>query len=148
MVPKRVSSVSSCSQNVYKQVCTETMRVDHSIHCHRLLADQYIQSHTVYNVDSMFIPKQDINRHNFNTGAPGHVDNCVGEDIYGKYWGHHTTSFNDTRESQFANIGGILNTFKDHECALFIYLGFYVAFNTVQAISRRVVGRAEETRVR
>ena len=28
---------------------------------------------------------------------------------------------------------------------LFIYLGFYVAFNTVQAISRRVVGRAEET---
>ena len=28
---------------------------------------------------------------------------------------------------------------------LFIYLGFYVAFNTVQVISRRVVGRAEET---
>ena len=27
---------------------------------------------------------------------------------------------------------------------LFIYLGFYVAFNTVQVISRRVVGRAEE----
>ena len=26
-----------------------------------------------------------------------------------------------------------------------IYLGFYVAFNTVQAISRQVVGRAEET---
>ena len=26
-----------------------------------------------------------------------------------------------------------------------IYLGFYVAFNTVQVISRRVVGRAEET---
>ena len=26
----------------------------------------------------------------------------------------------------------------------FIYLGFYVAFNTVQVISRRVVGRAEE----
>ena len=25
------------------------------------------------------------------------------------------------------------------------YLGFYVAFNTVQVISRRVVGRAEET---
>ena len=25
-----------------------------------------------------------------------------------------------------------------------IYLGFYVAFNTVQVISRRVVGRAEE----
>ena len=28
---------------------------------------------------------------------------------------------------------------------LFIYLGFYVAFNTVQVISRRVVRRAEET---
>ena len=27
---------------------------------------------------------------------------------------------------------------------LFIYLGFYVAFNTVQVISRPVVGRAEE----
>ena len=31
---------------------------------------------------------------------------------------------------------------KDHG---FIYLGFYIAFNTVQVISRRVVGRAEET---
>ena len=28
---------------------------------------------------------------------------------------------------------------------LFIYLGFYVAFNTVQVISRWVVGKAEET---
>ena len=28
---------------------------------------------------------------------------------------------------------------------LFIYLGFYVAFNTVHVISRQVVGRAEET---
>ena len=28
---------------------------------------------------------------------------------------------------------------------LFIYLGFYVAFNTVQVVSRWVVGRAEET---
>ena len=28
---------------------------------------------------------------------------------------------------------------------LFVYLGFYVAFNTVQVISRRIVGRAEET---
>ena len=28
---------------------------------------------------------------------------------------------------------------------LFIYLGFYVAFNTLQVISWRVVGRAEET---
>ena len=32
--------------------------------------------------------------------------------------------------------------FRDN---LFIYLGFYVAFNTVQVISRRVVGRAEKT---
>ena len=30
-------------------------------------------------------------------------------------------------------------------CLFFVYLGFYVAFNTVQVISRRVVGRAEET---
>ena len=29
--------------------------------------------------------------------------------------------------------------------SLFIYLGFYVAFDTVQVISQRVVGRAEET---
>ena len=28
---------------------------------------------------------------------------------------------------------------------LFIYLGFYLVFNTVQVISRQVVGRAEET---
>ena len=28
---------------------------------------------------------------------------------------------------------------------LFIYLGFYIAFNTVQVISRPVVGRADET---
>ena len=28
---------------------------------------------------------------------------------------------------------------------VFIFGGFYVAFNTVQVISRRVVGRAEET---
>ena len=28
---------------------------------------------------------------------------------------------------------------------LFIYLGFYIAFNTLQVISQRVVGRAEET---
>ena len=30
---------------------------------------------------------------------------------------------------------------------LFIYLGFYVSFNTVQVISRRVVGKAEETSI-
>ena len=37
-----------------------------------------------------------------------------------------------------------LNT-KKGVISLFVYLGFYVAFNTVQVISRRVVGRAEET---
>ena len=31
------------------------------------------------------------------------------------------------------------------EIFLKIYLGFYMAFNTVQVISRRVLGRAEET---
>ena len=30
-------------------------------------------------------------------------------------------------------------------CLFITYLGFYVAFNTVQVISRREVGRAEET---
>ena len=30
-------------------------------------------------------------------------------------------------------------------CVEFIYLGFYIAFNTVQVISRWVVGRPEET---
>ena len=33
----------------------------------------------------------------------------------------------------------------EHHIGLFVYLGFNVAFNTVQVISRRVVGRAEET---
>ena len=32
-----------------------------------------------------------------------------------------------------------------HGFVYFVYLGFYVAFNTVQVISRLVVGRAEET---
>ena len=38
-----------------------------------------------------------------------------------------------------AEVSTILNPF------VFIYLEFYVDFNTVQVISRRVVGRAEET---
>ena len=47
-----------------------------------------------------------------------------------------------------------LKAFKHTSCVesmevldicLFIYLGFYIAFNTVQVISRQVVGRAEET---
>ena len=37
------------------------------------------------------------------------------------------------------------NSFQKFITSLFIYLGFYVAFNTVQVISRWVVGRAEET---
>ena len=40
-----------------------------------------------------------------------------------------------------------LFSYKMSDCQFngFIYLGFYVAFNTVQVISRLVVGRAEET---
>ena len=59
-----VSLISSCSQNIYKEVCTETMHVDPSIYCNRISADQYVHSHTVYNVDSMFIPKRAINSQN------------------------------------------------------------------------------------
>ena len=40
---------------------------------------------------------------------------------------------------------GDLSKNPDTIMDLFIYLGFYFAFNTVQVISRRVVGRAEET---
>ena len=48
----------------------------------------------------------------------------------------------------FSTHGWQMNTSKIITCwrYLFIYLGFYVAFNTVQVISRRVVGRAEETK--
>ena len=35
--------------------------------------------------------------------------------------------------------------FSSFFLSFFIYLGFYIAFNTVQVISRQVVGRAEET---
>ena len=41
-------------------------------------------------------------------------------------------------DRHFSGLKGVLPN-------LFIYLGFYVTFNTVQVISRRVVGRAEET---
>ena len=37
------------------------------------------------------------------------------------------------------------NTTMSDFIYFFIYLGFNVAFNTVQVISRQVVGRAEET---
>ena len=39
----------------------------------------------------------------------------------------------------------MLNFVTDGVVAIGFDLGFYVAFNTVQVISRRVVGRAEET---
>ena len=38
-----------------------------------------------------------------------------------------------------------IRLYVDTQMREFIYLGFYVAFNTVQVISRQVVGRAEET---
>ena len=43
------------------------------------------------------------------------------------------------------HINWIIGNFPTQIVYLFVYLGFYVAFNTVQVISRRVVGRAEET---
>ena len=42
-------------------------------------------------------------------------------------------------------INGSLSKASNTLGYIFIYLGFYVALNTVQVISRRVVGRAEET---
>ena len=55
-------------------------------------------------------------------------------------------------ESEVASVATalVISTFKFFYPRLtliyfFIYLGFYVAFNTVQVISGRVVGRAEET---
>ena len=48
-------------------------------------------------------------------------------------------------ENRFARLLNEVDTdVYDHNVD-FVYLGFYVAFNTVQVISRRVVGRAEET---
>ena len=41
--------------------------------------------------------------------------------------------------------GTMSHTSLCHKCFLFIYLGFYVTFNTVQVISQWVVARAEET---
>ena len=39
----------------------------------------------------------------------------------------------------------VTETVYHYSYKVFIYLGFYVAFNTVQVISRWVVERAEET---
>ena len=44
-----------------------------------------------------------------------------------------------------AVVHGVYQVVNRSSFGVFIYLGFYVAFNTVQVISRRVVGRAEET---
>ena len=52
---------------------------------------------------------------------------------------HHLSSGQDSNSSLRDGRRNLSNL------NLFIYLGFYVAFNTVQVISRRVVGRAEET---
>ena len=50
---------------------------------------------------------------------------------------------------RFYNATSLVNTNngrKTYNIYLFLfYLGFYVTFNTIQVISRRVVGRAEET---
>ena len=52
-----------------------------------------------------------------------------------------------TKKSSKTNIISLKNLKFVNRAPDFIlfYLGFYVAFNTVQVISRRVVGRAEET---
>ena len=47
--------------------------------------------------------------------------------------------------TSWVKIGGLSGSDSMWIFILFIYLEFYVAFNTVQVISRRVVGRAEET---
>ena len=48
------------------------------------------------------------------------------------------------RKHVYSHVSNICNT-DNQMIYLFIYLGFNVVFNTVQVISRRVVGRAEET---
>ena len=45
------------------------------------------------------------------------------------------------------NILKVKMTMASSNVNLFIYLWFYVAFNNVQVILRRVVGRAEETSI-
>ena len=60
------------------------------------------------------------------------------------HWQSHNVHIFDTDPSLITieiNVGIIMSLLA----ANFIYLGFYVALNTVQVISRRVVGRAEET---
>ena len=85
------------------------------------------------------------------------------KEVRGAIWGVHST----TDRPASGNTGRLFLAFGGPVCAdrisncpldrvltyknliyllnLQIYLGFYVAFNTVQVISRRVVGRAEET---
>ena len=56
--------------------------------------------------------------------------------------------FKDLDTEVYINYIGTVNILLHiniHGICLFVYLEFNVAFNTVQVISRRVVGRAEET---
>ena len=50
-----------------------------------------------------------------------------------------------TRMNKFPQLYNNIKVMVRSFIHLFIYLGFYIAFNTVQVISRWVVGRAEET---
>ena len=60
---------------------------------------------------------------------------------------HRSLVCNERRYVASLCISEFINAFKVvcFWLIIFIYLGFYVAFNTVQVISRWVVGRAEET---
>ena len=49
------------------------------------------------------------------------------------------------KKEKSPQVGGTVLKYKLYLSPLRIYLGFYVAFNTVQVISQRVVGRAEKT---
>ena len=63
--------------------------------------------------------------------------------VHGK---KHVVGRSDWKNPQiWVESHGSANICKLGLAPIFIYLGFYVAFNTVQVISRQVVGRAEET---
>ena len=57
----------------------------------------------------------------------------------------HPTQFSVLIYGYYQNRKCVKTKTSSDKLNLFIYLGFYVTFNTVQVISRRVVGRAEET---
>ena len=54
---------------------------------------------------------------------------------------HECMIKHDLQCCSFCDLTGCINPLYK----IIVYLGFNVAFNTVQVISRRVVGRAEET---